>query len=148
MEVEKGVLDKVDSNEDRQTFSMTSGESAEQLYDFIANYVSSEFDKIDIETSNGEGRSFFYTSYNSEKTEGGTEFILDLKNKDPNMKLIDVTHNHGDPNFDKGLMGTSSPSPSDKRKAEFLTNTVFPGQTPSPTFKIWRHGVRYPYNSK
>jgi RHS repeat-associated protein len=148
IEVEKGVFDNMESNEERQVFSIASGDNAEKLYDFIAGYVSSEFDKIDIETSSGDGKSFFYTSYDAEKTRGGTEFILHLRVSDPNMKLIDVTHNHGDPNFDKGLMGTSSPSDSDKRKAAFLANNAFPGQYPAPTFKIWRHGIRYPYNSK
>ncbi len=152
MEVNKGVLDDIRSNEHSQVFDMESGDAAENLYDFIATSIDVEMGKYDIKTGDGNKVSIFHTSYDWEKIKGNSEYLEALKERDPGMELISIIHNHDNPPPSVGTLGSINPSgrqqgarTGDVPQAAAL-NDVFSEQKNKPTYFIWRFGTRKQYD--
>ncbi|MBL7790947.1 MAG: hypothetical protein JNK77_01390 [Saprospiraceae bacterium] len=148
--VDKGVFDKMESNEDYQFFKTSSGEKADQLYDFIAANVGVEYGKADLITGEGKEESVFMTTYSNREVGILNDWLASKKGDDSGLKLFSHIHNH--PNTgDQNMVGSYGPSGQvggdrgDIPAARRL-NEVFGGQTPMPRYYIWRNYVRTKYN--
>ncbi len=136
---------------DVQTFSMGTGKESEELYDFIGWNTKAEVAKYDLKTGSGSAESVFFSSGQREGVDWGTNYLEGRKAADPDLLLIDATHNHG--NLGGSVLGSIGPSGPDKQQVDYLLNGVgAPGGTPvfnqktPPTFNIWRFGQKHQYN--
>jgi hypothetical protein len=157
IQVEKGALADIEKdgfNEDSQVFRVSSGDAAEELYDFIASSTNNEIGKYDVTTGEGENKSIIHTTFDWDKLEKNTQYIEGLLEDDPNLQLNSVMHSHGnnpDPSFNS--VGSYGPSGAvgglrgDIPQAQRLTNT-FNKQRSAPRFFIWRYGTKTEYNGK
>lgn len=174
IEVDRGSFDNLTEENGLQILTLESGENAENIYSFITGknepteitnslgevtgirhddrpLSDVEFDKVSTVGSDGSATTHILTSGDTETVKGGSQYVINLKAADPGMKLIDITHNHGNPNRFFGAMGTRYPSGSlnppigDLGKAKASISGPFRGQLPQPTFHIRRYGKDYPY---
>jgi len=156
IEVEKDVFSQKNKREGKNgeytLFQTSTDQKSEDLFKFLSNNSDVEFTKSDLE-NNGQQFSIFFTTHNSKSETISTQFLTDLKQKNPGMKLISDVHNHNSYMDDSGNYhwAQSTPSGKDTGKDDLVEKNhlmgVFKGQQPRSQFNIYLRstGKMYPY---